>query len=184
VINNVFAKRETKRRESNIDEDHNPWAVIYCVQFSNKGEPIGMINNTHQWNIFIICWARNGSYCCPRWFLDEDNVEIVVDFKNCIYNEIIFSDILWKNLQVFYNHIMLAFTSEQIEFFLVSQSLEYSLECHSLLKQCFQKEQSTESAWWSPLQLRHLNKWEHGLLFLVLSLGGFNLLLALQHQVK
>ena len=112
VINNVFAKREMKRRESNIDEDHDPWTVICCVQFSNKGEPIGMINNAHQWNTFTICWARNGSYYCSRQFLDEDNVEIVVDFEDYVYDKIIFSDILRKNLQIFHNYIVLAFTSE------------------------------------------------------------------------
>ena len=79
---------------------------------------------------------------------------------------------------------MLAFMSKWIEFFLVFWSLEYSLECYSLLKQCFQKGQSTKSTWWSPLQLRHLNEWGHGLPFLISSLRGFNLLLALQHQAK
>jgi len=52
--------------------------------------------------------------------LDEDNIKIVVDFENCINDEIIFSDILQKNLQVLQNHIALLFTAKQIEFFLVS----------------------------------------------------------------
>ena len=73
---------------------------------------------------------------------------------------------------------------EQIEFLLASWSLAYSLECYSLLKQCFQKEYSIKSARWEPLQLRHLNVWGQGLPFLVLSLGGFDLVLALQHQAN
>ena len=70
--------------------------IICCVWFFSKGEPIGMINNAHQWNTFTICWARNGSYFCPRQFLDEDNVEIVVDFEDCVYDEIIFSELFAK----------------------------------------------------------------------------------------
>ena len=116
--------------------------------------------------------------------MDEDNIKIVVDFENCINDEIIFSDILQKNLQVLQNHIALLFTAKQIEFFLVSWSLVYSLKCYSLLNQCFQNRQSVELAWWLSLQLRHLNEWRQGSLFLDSSLGRFILLLALQHQVK
>jgi len=39
-----------------------------------------------------------------------------------------------KNLQIFQNHILLAFTVKQVEFLLVFQSLAYFLVCHSLLK--------------------------------------------------
>ena len=54
--------------------------------------------------------------------------------------------------------------------------------CHSRLNRCLQNGHWTESAVWSPLQLEHLNIWGQGSPFLVLSLGGFILSLALQHQ--
>ena len=73
---------------------------------------------------------------------------------------------------------------EWIDVLLASWSLVYSLECHSLLKQCFQKGHSTESAQWEPLQLIYLNECGHSLPFLVSSLGGLSLLLALQHYAK
>ena len=42
-------KRKNKIKSTVNDLD------ICCVQFSNKGEPIGMINNAYQWNTFTIC---------------------------------------------------------------------------------------------------------------------------------
>jgi len=33
--------------------------------------------------------ARNISDCCPRWFLNKYNVEISIDFKNGVDDEII-----------------------------------------------------------------------------------------------
>jgi len=78
--------------------------------------------------------------------LDEYDVKIVIDFQDYLYDKIVFSDVLQKNPKVFQNHIVMLFMVEQIEFFLDSQSLVYSLECHSLLKQCFQKGHSIELA--------------------------------------
>ena len=60
----------------------------------------------------------------------------------------------------------------------------YSLEYHSLLKWCFQKGHLIESARWEPLQLRHLNICGQGSPFLVSSLEGFDLVLALQYQAN
>ena len=77
-----------------------------------------MINNAHQQNTFTICWAGDWSYCCPRLFLDEYNVKIIVDFLDCPYNKVVFSDILWENPQIVQNHIVGSFIVEQIEFFL------------------------------------------------------------------
>ena len=73
---------------------------------------------------------------------------------------------------------------EQIDVLLAFWSLAYSLECHSLLKWCFQNGHYTESATWEPLQLRHLNKCGYGSSFLVSNLGRLSLSLALQHHAK
>ena len=94
-----------------------------------------MINNSYQQNTFAIHWAGNWSNSSPRRFLDEYDVKIEIDFKDCFNDEIAFSDILQKNPKFF--QIEVWFMAEWIEFFPDYLSLEYSLECHSLLKQCF-----------------------------------------------
>ena len=76
-----------------------------------------MIWNAYQRNAFIVLWAGNRPDSCPRWFLDEENVEIVIDFEYSIDNKIVLLNVLRKNLQVFYNHITLLFMVEQVEFF-------------------------------------------------------------------
>ena len=106
-----------------------------------------MINNSYQQNALTIHWAGNWSNSSPRWFLDEYDIKIEINLKDCFNNEIVFSDILQKNSKFFQNHIEVSFMAEWIEFFLDCLSLEYSLECHFLLKQCFQKGHSFESAW-------------------------------------
>ena len=47
MINNIFAKRETKRRESDIDEDGHSRKVVKQNWLSCKHEPIGMIDNPY-----------------------------------------------------------------------------------------------------------------------------------------
>ena len=47
MINNVFAKRKSKRRKSNINEHDDSWMIISCDRLSGKCEPAGMINNPH-----------------------------------------------------------------------------------------------------------------------------------------
>ena len=48
MINNILAKREMKKGKSDVDEHNDSWVVIYCVRFSGKCEPVGVINNLHQ----------------------------------------------------------------------------------------------------------------------------------------
>ena len=104
-------------------------------------------------------------------------------FEYCVGDKGILANILRKYFQISYNHCLLApFTLERIDWDLFSWISVYFLTCHSLLKQCLQKGQMFELAWWSPLQLEHLKVWGHGLPFLVSSLGGLILALALQHQ--
>jgi len=73
---------------------------------------------------------------------------------------------------------------EWFKVFWSSQSLVYSLVCHSLLNLCFQNGQSVESAWCLSLQFKHLKKCGQGMPFLVSNLGGLILLLALQHHAN
>ena len=147
VVNDVFSKWKPKRQKSDVNIYNNSGEVICWVGFSSKGKPVWVDRNTYQGSTFTVLWTRNRPNSCPRWFLDKDNVKVTVDFKDWADNEVIFLDILWKNLQIFQNYILLAFAVKQVEFLLVSWSLVYSLVCHSLLKQYLQKEHLLESAW-------------------------------------
>ena len=83
-----------KRRKSNIDEYNDSWAVIYCIRFSDKDKPVRVISNSYQQNVFTIGKARDRSYCCPGWFLNENDIKVVVNFEDCVNDEIIFLDVL------------------------------------------------------------------------------------------
>jgi len=48
MIDNVLAKRETKRGKSDIDEYNDSWAVVYHVRFSSRCELVGVINDPYQ----------------------------------------------------------------------------------------------------------------------------------------
>ena len=97
----------------------------------------------------------------------------------------VLANVLWKNLEVFQNHIFcLPLSIEQIDLILFSRISAYSFYCHSLLKRYLQKGHWLESAWWSPWQLEHLKECGHGLPFFVSRWGGFVFLLALQHYLN
>jgi len=181
VINNVFAKWKLKRWESNIYIYNDSCGVIHQIGFSSKGKLVWMVGNTYQRNTFAILRAGNRPNSCPRRFLDEDNIEIVIDFEYSVDNKVVLSNILREDFQVLYNHIALPFTAEQVKFFQLSWIFTYSLEYYSLLNLCFQNGHLFESAWWLPLQFKHLNMWGYGSPFLVSNLGGLVFLLALQH---
>ena len=184
MINNIFSKRETKERESDVDIDSDPRKVIYWVGFSCEDKPIGVTDNANQRYSFAIPRTGDRSDCRPRWLLDENYVKVRINLENSIDNEIILSNILWKDLSVFQNHIATLFIAEQIEVFQFSWSLAYSLECYSLLNLYFQNGQSVELAWCLSLQFKHLKEYRHGIPFLVSNLGGLILLFALQHHTN
>jgi len=43
-----------------------------------------MIDNTNQRYSFAIPGTGDGSDCWPRWFLDENYVEVRIDLKNSV----------------------------------------------------------------------------------------------------
>jgi len=86
VVDNVFTKRKTERQKSDVDINSDSWEVICQVRSSSKCEPIGMVRNTYQRNTFTVFWTGNGPNGCPRWFLNEDNVKVIVDFKDQIWD--------------------------------------------------------------------------------------------------
>ena len=135
VVDDVLIKRKIKRQKSDVDINSNSWGVVCWVGFSSKHEPIGIVRNAYQRNAFTVFWTGNRPNSCPRRFLNEDNVKVMVNFEDQVDNEIILLNILWKDFQVFQNHISIVFTIKRVEFLLVSLSLVYSLVCYSLLNQ-------------------------------------------------
>ena len=110
---------------------------------------------------------------------------MVVSFEDSVDDEWVLANILWKNFEISHNHWLdLLFPSEQIDCDLFSWISAYFFTCHSLLNWCLQNGQWLESAWWSPLQLEHLNAWGHGSPFFVSNLGRLVLAFALQHQLN
>ena len=57
-----------------------------------------MIDNTNQRYSFTIPITENKSDCCLRWFLNKNYVEIGIDLEDSVDNEIVFSDVLQKDL--------------------------------------------------------------------------------------
>ena len=60
-----------------------------------------MVGNTNKRDTFTILQTGNRPNCCPWRFLDEDDVKIMIDFKDGIDNDVVFPNILWKDLEVF-----------------------------------------------------------------------------------
>ena len=53
-----------------------------------------MVYHTDQRFFFIALRTRDRANGGQRWFLNKDNVEIEIDLENCIYNKIVFLNIL------------------------------------------------------------------------------------------
>ena len=96
VVDNVFIERKTKGQKSGVDINSNSWGVICWVRFSSKHEPIGMVRNAYQRNAFAVFWTGNKPNSCPRQFLNEDNVEAMVNFEDRVDNEIILLNVFVK----------------------------------------------------------------------------------------
>ena len=47
MIDNVFAKREAKKRKSSVNENSHSWVVVCCYWISYKSELVGIIDNFH-----------------------------------------------------------------------------------------------------------------------------------------
>ena len=141
------------------------------------------MNSFYEVFAFAIQCAGNFTNDRPRGFLDKDYVEVWLDLENSVDDEIVLANVLWKNLEVFQNHIFcLLLSVERIDLILFSWISAYFFCCHSLLNQYLQKRHWLELAWWSPWQLEYLKECGHGLPFFVSRWGGFVFSLALQHH--
>jgi len=112
MIKKIFVKWNSKRRQSNIDIGDNFQRVIITCQTPRKGEPIQMIQNSNQFFSFTIFWTWYGVNSGPGRFLDEDNIEEKLCLENCINNQVVFANILWKDFNVLNNYESLLFTDE------------------------------------------------------------------------
>ena len=183
VIENVIAKEEMKRGNTNINIGDGSWKVSTVGRRPGKSDPIRMMACAHKQFAITIQRTWDFANFRPGRFLDKKDIELILGFKDGVDDDGVLVNVLQKNLEIFHNHWLdLLFTAEQSDFDLFSRISAYFLTCHSLLKQCLQKGQLLESAWWSPLQFEHLKEWGHGSPFLVSNLGGLILALPLQHQ--
>ena len=83
----------------------------------------------------------------PRRFLDENDVELILDLKEGVDNEGVFVNILWKNFEVFHNYSWGSpFTSERINLDLLLRISAYFFCYHSLLNLCLQNRHWLEFA--------------------------------------
>ena len=174
-----------RRCEANINICYNSggsWSV--CGGTSEK-QPIRVMNSSYEVFTFTIQCAGDFTNDKPRGFLDKDYIEVWLGLKNSVDDEIVFVNVLWKNLEVFLSYIFcLPLSIEQINLILFSQISAYFFCCHSLLNQCLQKRHWLELAWWSPRQLEHLKEYGHSSPFFVSRWGEFIFLLVLQHHLN
>ena len=61
MINNVFVNWKSKREQSDIDKHDNSRVVIGWDRFSEKGEPVGVIDDPYKQITFGISMTRNGA---------------------------------------------------------------------------------------------------------------------------
>ena len=167
--------------------------LIYCNSggiWSVRGgtsekQPIRMINSFYEVFAFAIQCAGDFTNDRPRRFLNKDYIEVWLNLENSIDDKMVLANVLWKNLEVFRNHIFcLPLSVEWIDLILFLWILAYFFCCYSLLNQCLQKRHLLELAWWSPQQLEHLKECGHGSPFLVSRWGGFVFLFALQYHLN
>ena len=173
VIENVIAKEEMKRGNTNVNIGDGSWEVSTVGRRPSKSDPIRMMACAHKQFAIAIWRTWDFANFRPGRFLDKKNIKLILGFKDGVDDDGVLANVLWKNLEMFYNHWLdLSFAAERSDFDLFSWISVYFLTCHSLLKRCLQKGQLLESAWWSPLQFEHLKEWGHGSPFLVSNLGG------------
>ena len=126
----------------------------------------------------------------PGRFLDkQDIIQVFLGLQKTVNQHIVLPNILWVNT----DHVSCTRHSHWlpplgplIVLWLARPECTSAalLACHCLSKQWCQNGHLLLSAAWSPLQFKHLKVWGQGAPAAVASLGGLDLVLALQHQAK
>ena len=70
VINNIFAKKETKGWETNVNIRDDSGRIFVIWQSSSNQDPVGVMNRPYERVTFAVQSAGNLSYFRPRGFLD------------------------------------------------------------------------------------------------------------------
>jgi len=70
VIKNIFAKKKSKRRKTNVNVSNNPWKIITFGRRSGKSDPVGMMAGTHIRFTVTIRRAWDFTYFRLRQFLN------------------------------------------------------------------------------------------------------------------
>ena len=146
MIENIFAKRETKSGKSNVNISDNSQQILRVWWVFGKSYPIRMVGNAYQFLSFFVRKTRNRPYNWLRQFLNEFDVKISLCLQDSIGKQIVLANVLRKDIDFFYNHSWVLLTAEWINLFLLSQISWYFFEYHSLLNWYFQKGHKLELA--------------------------------------
>ena len=70
MIENIFAKKKSKGRKTNVNVNNNSWKIITVRRGPSKSDPIGMVAGTHKRFTITIHRAWDFANFRPRWFLN------------------------------------------------------------------------------------------------------------------
>ena len=94
MVENIFAKKESKRAKTNIDIGNYSWKVVFVFRYSCKRYPIGVMAGSNKRFIFTVRRAGSFANFRPRWFLDKKDVILRVRFEDGVGDERVLSNIL------------------------------------------------------------------------------------------
>jgi len=104
VIENVIAKEEMKRGNTNVNIGNGSWEVSTVGRRPSKSDPIRMMACAHK--RFAIAIQRTWDFANFRLgrFLDKKNIELILGFKDGVDDDRVLANVLRKNLEMFHNH--------------------------------------------------------------------------------
>ena len=70
MIENIFAKKKSKERKTNVNVSNNSWKIITVRRRSSKSNPVGMMAGTHKRFTITIRRAWDFANFRPRRFLN------------------------------------------------------------------------------------------------------------------
>ena len=104
VIENVIAKKETKRGNTNVNIGDGSWEVLTVGRRPSKSDSIRMMACAHKWFAITIRRTWDFANFRPGRFLDKKNIELVLGFKDGVDDDGVLVNVLRKNLEMFHNH--------------------------------------------------------------------------------
>ena len=86
MVNDVFLKRKVERLQPNVYISNYSRKVICIFWGFRECEPIWMIRGPHQNISILVVQTRNGMNSSPGRFLDKNDVEVELCFKDYVNN--------------------------------------------------------------------------------------------------